>query len=132
MARDWHLPSLDAVLLGDDPTVEITARKVAQYLCNINKEKLSAIHLWNCQEVEGIGNGVGKAAKDEDGDAKQKKQELAFSAELDGSSHNETTTNSEQVDNSLLLSTYAVIAQMKADGTLRQLHEKYGLVYGYE
>ncbi len=24
-----------------------------------------------------------------------------------------------------------VIAQMKADGTLRQLHEKYGLVYGY-
>ena len=25
-----------------------------------------------------------------------------------------------------------VIAQMKADGTLRQLHEKYGLVYGYE
>jgi cyclohexadienyl dehydratase len=33
---------------------------------------------------------------------------------------------------SLLLSTYAVIAQMKADGTLRQLHEKYGLVYGYE
>ena len=25
----------------------------------------------------------------------------------------------------------AVIAQMKADGTLRNLHEKYGLVYGY-
>ena len=25
-----------------------------------------------------------------------------------------------------------VIAQMKSDGTLRQLHEKYGLVYGYE
>ena len=25
----------------------------------------------------------------------------------------------------------AVIAQMKADGSLRQLHEKYGLVYGY-
>ena len=25
-----------------------------------------------------------------------------------------------------------VIAQMKADGTLRQLHEKYGLVYAYE
>ena len=25
-----------------------------------------------------------------------------------------------------------VIAQMKADGTLRALHEKYGLVYGYE
>ena len=26
----------------------------------------------------------------------------------------------------------AVIAKMKAEGTLRQLHEKYGLVYGYE
>lgn len=25
----------------------------------------------------------------------------------------------------------AVIAQMKSDGKLRQLHEKYGLVYGY-
>ena len=25
----------------------------------------------------------------------------------------------------------AVIAQMKADGTLRELHGKYGLVYGY-
>ena len=24
-----------------------------------------------------------------------------------------------------------VISQMKSDGTLRQLHEKYGLVYGY-
>ena len=25
-----------------------------------------------------------------------------------------------------------VIAQMKADGTLRRLHEKYGLIYAYE
>ena len=32
----------------------------------------------------------------------------------------------------LLVLVNAVIAQMKADGTLRQLHEKYGLVYGYE
>ena len=31
----------------------------------------------------------------------------------------------------LLVLVNAVIAQMKADGTLRQLHEKYGLVYGY-
>ena len=63
--------SLDAVLLGDAPTVEITACKVAQYLCNINKEKLSAIHFWNSQEIEGIGNGVGKAAENEDGNAKE-------------------------------------------------------------
>ena len=32
----------------------------------------------------------------------------------------------------LLALVNAVIAQMKADGTLRQLHEKYGLVYAYE
>ena len=32
----------------------------------------------------------------------------------------------------LLTLVNAVIAQMKADGSLRQLHEKYGLVYGYE
>jgi len=32
----------------------------------------------------------------------------------------------------LLALVNAVIAQMKADGSLRQLHEKYGLVYGYE
>ena len=32
----------------------------------------------------------------------------------------------------LLVLVNAVIAQMKADGTLRQFHEKYGLVYGYE
>ena len=32
----------------------------------------------------------------------------------------------------LLTLVNAVSAKMKADGTLRQLHEKYGLVYGYE
>ena len=32
----------------------------------------------------------------------------------------------------LLTLVNAVIAQMKADGSLRQLHEKYGLVYGFE
>jgi cyclohexadienyl dehydratase len=31
----------------------------------------------------------------------------------------------------LLTLVNAVIAKMKTDGTLRQLHEKYGLVYGY-
>ena len=32
----------------------------------------------------------------------------------------------------LLTLVNSVIAQMKTDGSLRQLHEKYGLVYGYE
>ena len=71
MAGNWCLPLLNTILLGNDPTVEITAYKVAQYLCNINKEKLSTIHFGNSQEIKGIGNGVGKAAKDEDGYTKQ-------------------------------------------------------------
>ncbi len=36
-----------------------------------------------------------------------------------------------QGQDDLLALVNAVIAQMKADGTLRQLHEKYRLVYGY-
>jgi cyclohexadienyl dehydratase len=31
----------------------------------------------------------------------------------------------------LLAKVNAVILQMKQDGTLKQLHEKFGLVYGY-
>jgi cyclohexadienyl dehydratase len=31
----------------------------------------------------------------------------------------------------LLALVNSVIAKMKADGTLRQLHEKYGLIYAY-
>ena len=31
----------------------------------------------------------------------------------------------------LLALVNSVIAQMKADGSLRQLHEKYGLIYAY-
>ena len=36
-----------------------------------------------------------------------------------------------QGQDDLLALAGSVIAQMKADGTLRQLHKKYGLVYGY-
>jgi len=32
----------------------------------------------------------------------------------------------------LLAQVNAVLSQMKADGSLRWLHEKYGLVYAYE
>ena len=31
----------------------------------------------------------------------------------------------------LLTLVNSVVAQMKTDGTLRQLHEKYGLIYAY-
>ena len=45
--------------------------------------------------------------------------------------HGEIGVLMRKGQNDLLALVNAVIAQMKADGTLRQLHEKYGLVYGY-
>ena len=45
--------------------------------------------------------------------------------------HGEIGVLMRQGKDDLLALVNAVIAQMKADGTLRQLHEKYGLVYGY-
>ena len=84
------------IVLGYDPAVEVAANKVAQHLGNIDNQQIDAIQLWNSQEIEGIGNRVGKATQDEDRYTKQERQEFAFSSELDGSSHDETTTNSEQ------------------------------------
>ena len=45
--------------------------------------------------------------------------------------HGEIGVLMRQGQDDLLALVNAVIAQMKADGTLRQLHEKYRLVYGY-
>ena len=45
--------------------------------------------------------------------------------------HGEIGVLMRQGQDDLLAVVGAVIARMKADGTLRQLHEKYGLVYGY-
>ena len=45
--------------------------------------------------------------------------------------HGEIGVLMRKSQDDLLALINAVIAQMKADGTLRQLHEKYGLVYGY-
>ena len=46
--------------------------------------------------------------------------------------HGEIGVLMRKEQDDLLVLVNAVIAQMKADSTLRQLHEKYGLVYGYE
>ena len=45
--------------------------------------------------------------------------------------HGEIGVLMRKGEDDLLALTNAVIARMKADGTLRQLHERYGLVYGY-
>jgi len=45
--------------------------------------------------------------------------------------HGEISVLMRKGQDDLLALVNSVIAQMKADGSLRQLHEKYGLVYGY-
>ena len=46
--------------------------------------------------------------------------------------HGEIGVLMRQGQDDLLAVVNSIIRQMKADGTLRQLHEKYGLVYAYE
>ena len=46
--------------------------------------------------------------------------------------HGEIGVLMRQGQDDLLALVNSVIAQMKADGSLRQLHEKYGLAYAYE
>ena len=54
------------VLLSDYPAIEVAACKVTKHFGNIDAKKLRAEHPGNSQEIEGIGNGVGKTAEDED------------------------------------------------------------------
>lgn len=46
--------------------------------------------------------------------------------------HSETGALMRKGQDDLLAQVNAVLSQMKADGSLRRLHEKYGLVYAYE
>lgn len=46
--------------------------------------------------------------------------------------HGETGALMRKGQDDLLAQVNAVLSQMKADGSLRRLHEKYGLVYAYE
>ena len=45
--------------------------------------------------------------------------------------HGEIGVLMQKGQDDLLALVNSVIAKMKADGTLRQLHEKYGLIYAY-
>ena len=59
------------VLLSDDPSVKVAARKITQHLGNIYYKQINAVQLWNGQKIKGVSNGVGKATKDEDRDAEE-------------------------------------------------------------
>ena len=84
------------ILLGYNPAIEVTTGEVAQYFCDVNSQKLSAIQFGNGKEIKGIGYGVGETTEDEDGYAKQHRKELLCSTKLDGGSHNKTTADGKE------------------------------------
>ena len=47
------------------------------------------------EEVEGIGDAVGEATEDEDGDTEEEGEHLTLAGELDGGGHDETATDGE-------------------------------------
>ena len=48
------------------------------------------------EEVEGIGDAVGEATEDEDGDTEEEGEHLTLAGELDGGGHDETATDSKK------------------------------------
>ena len=83
-------------MLGYNPAIEVTTGEVAQYFCDVNSQKLSAIQFGNGKEIKGIGYGVGETTEDENGYAKQHRKELLCSTKLDGGSHNKTTADGKE------------------------------------
>ena len=79
------------------PAVEVAPHKVSQDLGDIQSCDLR-LHkqLLRCyEEVECVGNAMGKSAENEGGHSQQQRQHLALSCKLYGSSHNETAPNGE-------------------------------------
>ena len=48
------------------------------------------------EEVEGIGDAVGEATEDEDGDTEEEGEHLTLAGELDGGGHDETATDGKK------------------------------------
>ena len=48
------------------------------------------------EEVEGIGDAVGKATEDEDGNTEEEGEHLTLAGELDGGGHDETATDGKK------------------------------------
>ena len=80
------------------PAVEVAADEVAEDLAEVDDEDGGLENLvgGGNEEVEGIGDGVGEAAEDEDGYAQHQRQHLALAGELYGGGHDESAADGEQ------------------------------------
>lgn len=82
----------------EQPTVEVAAHKVAKHLAQIDYQHICLQQLAGRrnEEIEGVGNGVGKAAQNEHGHAQQQRQHLALTSKFYGGGHDEAATNGQQ------------------------------------
>ena len=101
MGKSSFLLECLLLLLGleeEGPAVEVAADEVAEYLAEVDDEDIGLEELGGGrdEEVEGVSDGVGEAAEDEDGYTQQQRQHLAFAGELDGGGHDESATDGQQ------------------------------------
>ena len=82
----------------EDPAVEVAADEVAEDLAEVDDEDVGLEELfgWGDKEIEGVGDGVGEAAEDEDGHAKDQRQHLALAGKFDGGGHDESAADGQQ------------------------------------
>ena len=82
----------------EGPAVEVAADEVAEDLAEIDDENVGLEELGGRgdEEIEGVGDGVGEAAENEDGHAEDQRQHLTLAGELDGGGHNESAADSQQ------------------------------------
>ena len=82
----------------EGPAIEIAADEVAEHLAEVDDEDVGLEKLGGRgdEEIEGIGDGVGEAAEDEDGHAEDQRQHLTLAGELDGGGHDETAADGQQ------------------------------------
>ncbi len=89
------------VFLGleeERPAIEVAADEVAEYLADIDDEDIGLEELVGRgdEEIEGVGDGVGESAEDEDGHTQHERQHLALAGELYGGGHDESAADSQQ------------------------------------
>ena len=82
----------------EGPAVEVAADEVAEHLADVDDEDVGLEELAGRgdEEIEGVSDGVGKAAKDKDGHTQQQWQHLTLTGELDGGGHDESAADGQQ------------------------------------
>ena len=80
------------------PAVEVAADEVAEHLADVDDEDISLEEQvgWRDEEIEGVGDGVGEAAEDEDRYTEEQRQHLTLAGKLDGGGHDETAADGQQ------------------------------------